>query len=60
MRTREKHKAQAVPDAGAVKPGDQVKFGDLLADIGREAGLSDQEMAAFERERSPARAVDFD
>lgn len=60
MRTREKHKAQAVPDDGAVKPEGQVRLGDLLADIGCEAGLSDEEMAAFEHERSPARAVDFD
>ena len=44
----------------AVKPEGRVKLGDLLESIGRETQLTDEEMANFERDGSPARAVSFD
>ena len=46
----------------AVSPPGRMKLGSLLADIGRQAQLSDQELAVFEqlRSRAPARAVGFD
>jgi plasmid stability protein len=46
----------------AVSPEGRVKLGSLLADIGRQARLTDEESAAFEqvRDKSPARPVDFE
>ena len=44
----------------AVKPKDRVKLGDLLADIGKEVKLSNEEMVVFERNKSPASSVSFD
>ena len=44
----------------AVKPKDRVKLGDLLADIGKEVKLSNEEMVIFERNKSPASSVNFD
>lgn len=46
----------------AVKPEGRVKLGSLLADIGREAGLTDEEFAVFEqvRDKAPARPVSFE
>lgn len=46
----------------AVKPQGRVKLGSLLAEIGRQAKLTDEEFAVFEnvRDRSPARAASFD
>ncbi len=46
----------------AVSPKGRVKLGSLLADIGRQSGLSDEEFAVFEsvRDRSPARQVSFE
>jgi plasmid stability protein len=46
----------------AVSPEGRVKLGSLLADIGRQAHLSDDEFAAFEQVRSkaPARPVSFE
>ena len=46
----------------AVSPEGRVKLGSLLADIGRQAQLSDDEFAAFEQVRSkaPARPVSFE
>ena len=43
----------------AVKPQGQVKLGSLLAEIGRKAGLTDEEFAAFEsgQDRTPSRAA---
>ena len=43
----------------AVAPGGRVKLGSLLADIGRQAKLTDEELAVFElvRDKSPARPV---
>jgi plasmid stability protein len=45
----------------AVSPEGRVKLGTLLADIGRQAKLSDEEFAVFEqvRDKTPARPVDF-
>ena len=46
----------------AVSPQRRVLLGSLLADIGREARLTDQEFAAFERvrDKSPRRPVSFE
>ena len=44
----------------AVKPKDRVKLGDLLADIGKEVKLTNEEMVIFERNKSPASSVNFD
>ena len=46
----------------AVKPQGRMKLGSLLADIGRQAMLTDDEFAVFEqmREKSPARPVSFE
>ena len=43
----------------AVKPEGRVKLGNLLSEIGREVKLTDEEVAGFERDQSPARAVNF-
>ncbi len=44
----------------AVKPEGRVKLGDLLAGIGGKVKLTDEEMAVFERDYSPARAASFE
>ena len=46
----------------AVSPQGRVKLGSLLADMGRQAKLSDEEFAVFERVRSktPAQPVNFE
>ena len=46
----------------AVRPKGRVKLGSLLAQIGREVGMSDEEFARFEsvRDPSPAAAADFE
>ena len=46
----------------AVKPEGRVKLGSLLADIGRQANLTDDEFAVFEqtREKAPAQPVSFE
>ena len=46
----------------AVSPKGRVKLGTLLADVGRQARLSDEEFAVFEhvRDRKPARPVSFE
>ncbi len=46
----------------AVSPEGRVKLGSLLADMGRQARLSDDEFAVFEdvRDKTPARAVSFE
>ncbi len=46
----------------AVSPQGRVKLGSLLADMGRQARLSDEEFAVFEqvRDRSPSRPVSFE
>jgi antitoxin FitA len=45
----------------AVSPKGRVKLGSLLADMGRQAKLSDEEFALFEqvRDKTPARPVSF-
>jgi antitoxin FitA len=45
-----------------VSPQGRVKLGSLLADLGQQARLSDDEFAALEqtRDRSPARTVNFE
>ena len=46
----------------AVKPEGRMKLGSLLADIGRRASLTDDEVSVFEqmREKVPARPVSFE
>lgn len=46
----------------AVSPEGRVKLGSLLADIGRQAKLTDEEFAVFEqvRDKSPARPMRFE
>ena len=48
--------------ANAVKPEGRVKLGTLLANIGREARLTNEEWAAMDaaRDKTPARLVDFE
>lgn len=47
----------------AARPEARVKLGTLLAEIGRQAGLTAEEhgifIAAIERDRAPAEPVDF-
>ena len=46
----------------AVSPQGRVKLGSLLADMGRQAKLTDKEFAVFEqvRDKAPARPVSFE
>lgn len=46
----------------AISPEGRVKLGSLLADMGRQASLSDEEFAVFEqvRDRTPSRPVSFE
>ncbi|MCK0506014.1 plasmid stabilization protein [Aromatoleum anaerobium] len=46
----------------AVSPQGRVKLGSLLADMGRQARLSDEEFAVFEqvRDKIPSRPVSFE
>ena len=46
----------------AVSPAGRVKLGSLLAGMGRQAKLTDQEFAVFAqvRDKSPARPVSFE
>ena len=46
----------------AVSPKGRVKLGSLLADIGRQARLSDEEFAVFKqvRDKKPTRPVNFE
>lgn len=46
----------------AVKPGGRVKLGTLLAGLGRDIGLSDDEFAVFDeaRDKTPSEPVDFE
>ena len=46
----------------AVKPEGRVKLGSLLADIGREAALSDAEFKSLEdaRDKTPAEPLSLD
>lgn len=46
----------------AVSPAGRVKLGSLLADMGRQARLTEQEFAVFAqvRDKTPARPVSFE
>ena len=46
----------------AVSPAGRVKLGSLLADMGRQAKLTDKEFAVFQqaRDKSPVRPVSFE
>lgn len=46
----------------AIAPENRPKLGSLLAEIGREAQLSDQEAAVFDevRDNTPAREIDLE
>ena len=46
----------------ALRSDDRVKLGSLLADIGRQARLTDEEIATIEqvRDRTPAKPVSFE
>lgn len=46
----------------ATKPEGRVKLGSVLAEIGREAKLTEEEFALFEsvRAKTPARAASFE
>lgn len=46
----------------AVSPAGRVKLGSLLADMGRQAKLTDKEFAVFEqvRDKTPARPLSFE
>ncbi|MCB1718119.1 MAG: plasmid stabilization protein [Candidatus Competibacteraceae bacterium] len=48
--------------AAAVAPEGRVKLGSLLADIGRQARLTDDEFGVFEqvRDKTPAQPIDFE
>lgn len=48
--------------ASAVKPQGRVLLGSLLAEIGQQARLTDEELAVFEsvRDKTPARVVSFE
>lgn len=45
-----------------VKPQGRIKLGSLLAEIGREMQLTDEEYAIFDniRDKNPARVVSFE
>lgn len=46
----------------AISPQGRVKLGSLLADVGRQAKLSDDEFAVFEqvRDKTPSLPVNFE
>jgi plasmid stability protein len=46
----------------AVKPEGRIKLGSLLAEIGRQAKLTDEEFAIFEqiRDKTPAKPLKFE
>ena len=48
--------------ASTVSPEGRVKLGSLLAEVGRQAGLTDEEFAVFAkvRDKTPARPVSFE
>jgi plasmid stability protein len=62
---RHGHSAEAEIRAileSAMKPAGRIRLGSVLAEIGRKAGLSDDEFACFEqvRDKTPAHAVRFE
>lgn len=46
----------------AVRPAERLKLGSLLAEIGREAGLTDEDCAVFDdlRDKAPAEPLGFE
>lgn len=52
---------RAILDAAA-RPPERIKLGSLLAEVGREAGLTDEDCALFDqlRDRIPAEPVTFE
>lgn len=48
--------------AAAVKPDERLRMGDALAALGREIGLTDEDVAAMDaaRDRAPAQPLRFD
>ncbi len=45
----------------AAKPAGRIQLGSLLADVGRRAGLADEDPAVFEqRDKTPAEPVRFE
>ena len=46
----------------AVKPKGRMKLGSLLAEVGNQVGLTEEEKTVFDSvsDNSPARVVDFD
>jgi plasmid stability protein len=48
--------------ASAVKPDTRVRLGDALAALGREVGLTDEDLAVFEevRDKAPAEPMIFE
>ncbi len=43
----------------AVRPATRVKLGTLLAEIGRRAGLRDEDLV-FDRDKAPAEPLNFE
>lgn len=48
--------------AAAVKPEKRVRMGDALASVGRKIGLTDEDLAVFDRvrDKTPAEPLSFD
>lgn len=48
--------------AAAVKPEKRIRVGDALSDIGRKIGLTNEDLAVFDRvrDRVPAQPLRFD
>ncbi|MBN2907608.1 MAG: Arc family DNA-binding protein [Rhodobacteraceae bacterium] len=44
----------------AVRPEGRIRLGSLLAAIGRRTGLSDEDVAVFERDKTPAEPLRFE
>ncbi len=44
----------------AVKPEGRAKLGSLLVGIGRDFRLTDDELAGFERDRTPGKPMSFE
>ncbi|MGV9412476.1 FitA-like ribbon-helix-helix domain-containing protein [Nocardia sp. NPDC003693] len=58
-RSAEAELRQIITDA--VQPPGRIKLGSLLAGIGRDVGLTDDEHAVFDnRDRTPAEPLEFD
>ena len=43
-----------------VKSEGRIKLGSLLADISRRAGLQDEDLAVFERDKTPTKPVSLE